>query len=462
MSDLTSEYRDSESSRNSISTSNSDSYEYTEEIFDEYNSTFGKLPIAPINIEISNDNFMSYKDWELNKLFSYFITNIIPKIFKKCNVYINIKNDIYKKILYNNFNKMELSMYIYDFITNKSHISVNINTMCKVINNYVPNIEYNIESDIDDMMHKNMDLLPELTVFEHEILEKILKIKYTQIMVKLSLYKKLNKIVNKNKHKRFRWEKLCSIEQLQKSQLQLEELHELAIIQKIPYFLLLSKRELCIEFAKRFQDLIDGKKRILPSCLNSISIIGDKLNEILPEFFFSYTHNNKVYCDDIRHLYKHFEINGNIHPIDRTIIKDSIVHNIKEWYKFLTAVTNDLLDSGESPEIISIKSQLSSKMASLANKLSYAKNPQLFIDASKQTIYQFINSLKNYTILNDTELKNLSNFTNLDQYKLVLIDLLLIKIKNDTNQINTNVGTLSSVAINISNIYNEIFKIKIV
>jgi hypothetical protein len=391
-----------------------------------------KLDI-PRNLEISNRNFNQYMYWTNKQLNAYYFANILPNLLRLSDIKININNPIYKNIL----------------IIDEPYFNI-------LINNFINNQDREVLSEQNINAIKN-NKVGSGSYINKFIMESFIQVKKIKKEIRDSLDIKLRKIVSSKDKKRFKWQNLCSPKKL--NELEIDELHELAIIEKIPYYLMMTKNELCVEFAKRFENVIDGKKKVEPMCINTTSILGTELNDIPPEFFFSYQHNQKVYCDDIRDLHKHFQLNGNKHPIDRSIMKERVVDKINKWYNYLTKNTNNMLDFDDEPVVLSMQSQLSSKFAGLASKLNYPNSSLLFINSNETTYNKFVSELRNEGILNNNEIENLSIYTDLNQNKLVLIDFLLLKIMNDPQRIQVpgQQQLLSAIAINLSNIYNTVF-----
>lgn len=276
-----------------------------------------------------------------------------------------------------------------------------------------------------------------------------------------ALWKKTSEQFIKHKdNTRFTWQKMCSPNYFK--QYSKEELQEVAALEGIPSHLFLTKRELCGELAKNFSNLIFGKKRIEGQCNNSTTIIaGDDISNIPPEFFYAYSHNGRIFCDDIRDLQKLFASNGNKHPYDNTKLSKFVVNDVNRWHKHLVDTTMSMEDYDAAPEIqMSNTSLLSSKGALLLSKLNYPNDLRFFISADIEKVKYFITELRNEEIITRQEYMSLSILQNNEQLKLTLIELLVNKINNDPQRITVSgsLEPLSSIAINLSNVYNEIFK----
>jgi uncharacterized cysteine cluster protein YcgN (CxxCxxCC family) len=249
------------------------------------------------------------------------------------------------------------------------------------------------------------------------------------------------------KSERFKWQSLCKPRHFN-DVFDMDELRDLALDEGIPQHLFLTKRELCYEFAKRFDE---------PKCINNTSITLTDIHDIPPEFFYSYTHNNKVYCDDIRDLQRHFNTNGEKHPIDRSPVSQDLVNQVNYWFHHLSNTTNSMKDFDSEPVELPASSILSSKAAAFASLLNYPNNIHHFITADSQTIKRFIEKLIEENLMSRVERAKISVINDITSYKSTLLDMLTLKIKNDPATILVGDRILSTVAINISNVWNEIF-----
>jgi hypothetical protein len=286
---------------------------------------------------------------------------------------------------------------------------------------------------------------------------RMLLMKWRQFNKEYKLKKSLEKIRkrlnDKKRTTRFKWQDICA----ELSTLRLGELQDLAFIEKIPHYLFMTKRELCVEFAKTYESTIRNVSKAQPKCINTTSILGTDINKISPEFFYSYQHNGKIFCDDIRDLNKHFSINGPKHPIDRSNVGKRLVKNVNDWFEHLTSIARTMEDFGEEEEIPT-NSLLTSKSATLASVLNYPNSISLFINSSSKNLTKFLNLLQEENIISSNDISSLERISSLDSKKTLLVDLLLMKIRNDPEQEIVNGSVISTVQINISNIYNNVFK----
>jgi hypothetical protein len=370
-------------------------------------------PQAPETLSITKDNFKLYI-WSEKQLLDNFFNNTL------------------KSILVN-----ELPDYLRSLI---QETIKNPNVFKNYINLIKPYINININKKIDRRA---------ITM----ILDAFQKLYVTR----QNLYKKIKNITEKDNKNRFKWQKLCSAKILNK-ELTLDNLKDLAVIDNLPGFETKTKRELCVDFAKKFENMAFNKKNTVPKCINTTSILLTPLEDIPPEFFFSYSHNNKIYCDDIRELNEHLN-NAKTEPVYGTKLPQKKIDRIKHWYEYIKETANTLDDFEEEVIPMSISSQISAKLAQFGSKLNYPNSLDLFRNANKQQVEQFVIALLGEHIINPIEQRELAGFTDLNQYKLQLLEKLIIKIRNDSQQMNIpgQREPLSAIAINISNVYNEIF-----
>ena len=136
-----------------------------------------------------------------------------------------------------------------------------------------------------------------------------------------------------------------------------------------------------------------------------------------------------------------------------------LVRNVDIWYNKLLDTTVTMDDLFTEPEpVMSVSSILSSKATEFVSQLNYPNNVTYFINADLNKIKAFVNELVTEGIMFPAEKARLSIIADATQYKLLLIDILLLKFRNDPAQITLENGqVLSSLAINTSNIYNNHF-----
>ena len=437
-----------------------------------------KNHIAPDNIVLTKENLTRYRKWNLYQLRTYVYNEIMPGLINEFGLNLNIHHKVYKNIIYNihNFNK-ELEIFIKHHDINKIKKYVDIYEESFIYDRQLKTLIKYKEELIDDGMDSNyimqyitkhINHLPRQRLSHRDngiykmFAEIILRLKLMQLYIKEQLNDKFKRIVNRDNNDnklRYKWQKLCSSKKL-KNNLELEELQELAYMDKIPYYLFLSKRELCAELSKRFSSIIEGRNKVVSKCQNESTIIGEDLKDIPAEFFYSYEFNGKIWCDDIRGLHKHLEINGNKHPSFNAQLSRGLVNNINKWYEYLekTMLTMEDFDEDFQP-VISQGSLLTMKLTTLMEKLNYPNSQTLYVNSTEQKFNEFVDLLVVEEILNNSEKRQLEGFTDLSRKKLLLVEILTLKIQNDPQQIIVpgQRNPLSAIAINLSNIYNDVY-----
>jgi hypothetical protein len=324
----------------------------------------------------------------------------------------------------------------------------------------------------------------------HHIYKLIIELKATQVKVRSGLESKIEKIRERIEQKKlpkkytYRWQRMCA----KLTSLDIEELRELAQIEGIPYYNMKSKRELCQDFSEKLEEIIRQQRRqkiryikedpedpnnihnnltneekqhkqrypelYSKKCYNDESVLSsDDVSDIKNEFLFTYEHNGKIWCEDIRALYKYvIENKQRKHPYDRTPLSDKLVNLIKDTYKKLQKTMITLEDSEEVPQL-SKSSILTSKATSFVSFLYHPNPVSLFLESKSIIFNEFLMYLEEEDIVSQREISNILNLKDLLDKKIALVDLLTLKIKNDTNIIDG----VSSMAVNITNVYNSVF-----
>lgn len=249
---------------------------------------------------------------------------------------------------------------------------------------------------------------------------------------------KIKRILKNYKYPtRFQWQDICA--EMDKSDFSMMELKMLALMERLPTKNK-TKRELCKDLSQVLQSKIDKKKQVLDSnqCINTTSILLTKLEDIPPEFFYTYIHNEKLFCEDIRELHSHIETNGNKHPIyPNEKLEPYIVRHIKKNYRNLVNQTKTMNDFDLDIPVASPISILTQKATDFIVKLYYPNDIQLFLDAEDDQINRFINSLIGYTIISEAQGRTFVTIHNLVKKKTMLVELLLHIIERDSSIIFT-------------------------
>ena len=255
-----------------------------------------------------------------------------------------------------------------------------------------------------------------------------------------------------NKRLRFKWQELCDVS----SDVSVGVLRGLALEAGIPSAATLSRRELCAAFSRLWSSQADDAATALPGCTNERGLMQYPVADTPPEFFYRYTHDGTVYCDDIRHLYEHVR-NSTKNPYTNLPYSQQIIDDIRATYRRLRATTRSMADFDEDEEVVSFSSNLSRKLAELMSKLYYPNNPELFRSASEVHFSVFVQSLQDFGVISTNERAMVDGQSTLDERKALLVDLLILKIDQDPDQQPTSHGPVSRVAYDASEVYNNLF-----
>lgn len=430
-----------------------------------------KIGHPPSGIGITEINYEEYRKnrtqgWSRKQLTAFVTTNVIPELLNMTNLRIAFTNKYYNKrvhfgmhslnlvtTLYIRFHDQFFNSTVAEIFTSLEQKRIRYNQALMRLNQYYDTLRL---ADFETSLLRNagrkmLDTYSSLLELKRQRM-RFLNRKLRQHAITVQQQNRKPETV------RFRWQKLCKPTSLQRA-FSLDELRDLAAFEGIPEYLFQTKAEICGELAQRFERVIQGKAKVIPKCINTSSLMLTDLADIPPEFFYSYIHNNKIYCDDIRDLYRHFKTQGAKHPIDRTTVSDRLIRNVVYWYQKLNDTTTTMDDLFTEPEpVLSASSMLTSKATEFVSQLNYPNSVTFFIDADLREMKAFVDELVTENIIFPAERARLNAIDDATQYKLLLIDVLLLKFRNDPAQIRlANGQTLSSLAINASNVYNNHF-----
>ena len=255
-----------------------------------------------------------------------------------------------------------------------------------------------------------------------------------------------------NKRLRFKWQALCDVS----SGVSVDVLRRLALEAGIPSAETLSRRELCAAFSRVWSSQAADLTTALPDCTNGRGLMQYPVADTPPEFFYRYTHDGTVYCDDIRHLYEHVR-NSTRNPYTNLPYSQQIIDDIRATYRRLQATTMSMADFDDDEEVVSFSSNLSRKLAELMSRLYYPNDAELFRGASEVHFSVFVQSLYDFGVISTNERTMVEDRSTLDERKALLVDLLILKIDQDPDRQPTSHGPVSRVAYEVSDVYNNLF-----
>jgi hypothetical protein len=445
---------------------------------------------------VTRENFKNYSrfdtvGWSTKQLRTFFATNIVPIILQKCNIAINVNLPNYKNIIDEALYKAKLNSLIDEYI-NTNTISINMNYISEIreklkdlskdrLENISP---YRLSLNMGNRLYYFISrLMKQQAIVQKSLQEKIINIK--------------TRVANKSgKGIKYKWQSMCA--KLQTWDIQ--QLRELAAIENIDNYQMKSKRELCKEFEEILQRKINDQRRQMiryipepekpenpkdkqlndlferhiqnnltesekkhkqryteqysQKCQNNDSLSGDDLTDIKPEFFFTYKHNNKIFCDDIRVLYEQvIERGQRKSPYDRTPLSPELIRFIETTYEKLRDTMISLKDEEVEEEPIPLQSILTSKTTDLSGLLFAHAPVENFLQCDQNIFKEFAMYLEDGGVISNRESQYIFNLPDLQSRKIALVDLLTMKIRNDENVFDG----ISSMASNITDIYNSVF-----
>ena len=177
-------------------------------------------------------------------------------------------------------------------------------------------------------------------------------------------------------------------------------------------------------------------------CKDDLEVINnEQINDVDDKYFYSFTIGKFKYCFDIGNLYTLLKTSRQ-NPWTREDIPDYIINNIKKRYNYVKNEYGLPEEEDEGPE----SSVMTATLASLSNLVPYMNDSTLFRNSNEGGIASFLERLVDYEVLTADDSTQLTNMTDLNAKKLALIQLVILKLKQ-----NSQLGT------NVQYAYNETF-----
>lgn len=253
--------------------------------------------------------------------------------------------------------------------------------------------------------------------------------------------------------RRFRWQRLCDA-----NALHVDELRALATAADIPDVADMSKRALCAALSRRWANQKAEQARVAPQCNNHVGILQTPVQDIAPEFFYSYEQDGRRFCDDIRDLHTHVQSRPRAeNPFTNVPYDAQTMSEIRAAYARVRASAERMDDFDDEPVVMPFPIQLTRKLADLMSKLDYPNDIELFRRASNVKFWVFVDALQSSGVVSPNDRNRIDEQADLDQQKAFLADLLLLKIAHDPDQAPTAHGPISRIAYEVSNVYNDLF-----
>jgi hypothetical protein len=184
----------------------------------------------------------------------------------------------------------------------------------------------------------------------------------------------------------------------------------------------LSRAKICNKLGTILQSYIKNKEENIDKCNNNeTSIGGDSVKDIPARRFFTYTQNDKVYCEDLEEFYGYIESGGNKNPFTGVKLADDIISYITKEYRKLK------MDVFQKYTEANTGLTYSAHLANLLTKLHYPRNDDWYKALSANEVINFIKSVPGIS----TELTNKSVRT-LDEIRQSGIQELVKFIEDDS------------------------------
>ncbi len=254
--------------------------------------------------------------------------------------------------------------------------------------------------------------------------------------------------------RRFRWQRLCDT-----SALHVDELRALATASHVPGAADLSKRALCAALSQQWAAQRHEQSRVAPDCNNRVGLMQAPVEDIPPEFFYSYEQDGLRYCDDIRDLNEYVQARPRAeNPYTNVPYDAATLGGIRAAYALVSASAERMDDFDDEPaSVLPFQTQLTQKLADLMSKLHYPNDLELFRRASSVQFSHFVDGLLQSGVVSPNDRARIDAQADLDQQKMVLVDLLWLKIAHDPEQTQTAHGPISRIAYEVSTLYNDLF-----
>ena len=177
----------------------------------------------------------------------------------------------------------------------------------------------------------------------------------------------------------------------------------------------LSRAKICYELGTILQSYIKNKEENISKCNNNeTSIGGDSVKDIPSRRFFTYTQNDKVYCEDLEEFYGYIKSGGSKNPFTGVKLADDIIEYINvEYEKFKKDIFEKYTEANTGLTY-------SAHLANLLTKLHYPRNDDWYKALSAEEVINFIKSFPGITTrLTDKSIRTLDEIRQIGIQELV-------------------------------------------
>ena len=213
-----------------------------------------------------------------------------------------------------------------------------------------------------------------------------------------------------------------------------------------------SKDNICEKLHTLFNKQEQVKQLMLPKCHNDQTILLTDLKDVPGIYFYNTEINGKLFCGDIREL---GQINTNKDPWTNQDFTQEL-NKIKQEVNKYQSIIEDLEDDSDIVQE-TMTSTIRRAVLKILERLRYPKDVELFVNATNKTINEFINKLYDSHIISSNDKNNLLQIGDLNGKKLAIANVLELKIANDTTIVTINGVSISSLLVELEELYNSSF-----
>ena len=213
-----------------------------------------------------------------------------------------------------------------------------------------------------------------------------------------------------------------------------------------------TKDDICEKLHILFNKQEQVKQLMLPKCHNDQTILLTDLKDVPGIYFYNTEINGKLFCGDIREL---GQINTNKDPWTNQDFTQEL-NKIKQEVNKYQSIIEDLEDDSDIVQE-TMTSTIRRAVLKILERLRYPKDVELFVNATNKTINEFINKLYDSHIISSNDKNNLLQIGDLNGKKLAIANVLELKIANDTTIVTINGVSISSLLVELEELYNSTF-----
>jgi hypothetical protein len=206
--------------------------------------------------------------------------------------------------------------------------------------------------------------------------------------------------------------------------------------------------ETCRIVKEYLYNLKNNQLQVLPQCKTETTLLGADIKDIHPLYFYILNENNNLFCGDIRELVKLKKNPWTNNPFNNTL-KNQMQTDLQK-------LNGIVLDDIEEEIIEAIEITIRKAMLTILEQLRYPKSVEAFVESNNEQTNNFIDKLRDEDILTLSEMYQLRNINDLNSRKLLLAQILKVKLFNDQT-VNINGVNIGSISVMLEEIYNNVY-----